>query len=372
MSQLTGVRQDAPLSMYQVEDFLRKRAMRSKKTATVYREWIWLFTKNDPVSFLQLASTDRLRAKMYVLDRIEEFVLKKNRGATISTKLAALISLCDHFEIVLPWKNIKSNIPRRIKPDVPAAPREAVKKLWDYADLRGKVILSIALTGARVGAYEWFTLGDFKEIEVMGYQIGQLTIYRGEAEEYPGYLTPEGVAVIKQYLELRRNAGEKITDRSPIVRHKFDRLNAENAIRIDKGTIQQYLQDWWLRIGYPTRGEYDRGAKGEPRGWAAVHGIRKCAETELETVGGMKHEDAEKVLGHKYTYRKPRNDYMEKEWVKAAVIKGALMMSDEWKAKIQLIEKDSKITEMKRESDAVMSLLDEMKARLEAVELRTR
>ena len=39
-------------------------------------------------------------------------------------------------------------------------PREAVKKLFQYADLRMKVIIGIFFSGCRLGAIEWFNVSD--------------------------------------------------------------------------------------------------------------------------------------------------------------------------------------------------------------------
>ncbi len=190
----------------------------SRRSAATKRNYVrdLSLVLGDPVTFLELARKDPFSAKMKLI----AWASANPRGVKPSSMRAYFIgvkSLCDTAEIYLPWKNIYSVIPPSGTADEKAPPREAVKKLFQYADLRMKVIIGIFFSGCRLGAIEWFNVSDLSEISVKQLKIGRLVVYRGEPEQYVSFLTPEVMDLIREYLSLREKAGEKLTPNSPLV-----------------------------------------------------------------------------------------------------------------------------------------------------------
>jgi hypothetical protein len=189
-----------------VEQFLATR--NSNYTRRNYTMHLPLVV-GDPVEFLDLAAISPKRAKFKIIDWITSHKEKGDvEGSTLQAYLTGLKSLCDYAEISLPWKQIYSTLPKSVPADERAPSFEAVRKIYELADLRQRVILGVFLSGCRVGAFSYFQLGDLPEIAVDGVQIGRIVIYRGEHEEYVSFLTPETMANIHEYLEFRRRYGE--------------------------------------------------------------------------------------------------------------------------------------------------------------------
>lgn len=253
--------------------------------------------------FVKFALKDRRSATMQIIDWINT---TENKGTSISSKLAAVKSLCDWCEAPLPWKKIKGVAPKKIDPDMPAPPKEAMRKLYSILDPRGRAMLSLNMAASRLGAYRWFRMKYLQEIIVNGSLIGKITIYPGEAEEYVSYIPSGGMKDIKFYHDLRRQSGEILNGDSPIIRDKFEKYTHEVKM-IQPGTVERLFHYWWEKAGFPTLEASNKGVPGTVRDWAVCHGCRKYAQTQLE-LAGMPHEDSEILLGHKFRYKKP-DDY---------------------------------------------------------------
>lgn len=309
------------------------------------------------LEFALLAVRNRRMAKLRVINWVNA---SKCTGGTIAVKLSAPASLLDYLEIPFPWKKIRMAAPVPKMPDVPGPPREACKKLYDMMDLRGKLMMGLNMCASRVGAYKWFKLKDIEVITVDGVKFGKITIYPDEPEEYPSYLTPEFLHNLDLYLEQRKLAGEIITPESPIVRNKFSIFNAHKPRAITPGGVKRYFTDAWLKAGYPTKLQAERGAKGEVRGWTECHGYRKFAETELEN-DGVSHETAELILGHLYRYKKMEDIDIQKVFVKHMHV---LMFSDEFKLKKQVDEKQGTIDRLEENLSSMKGDIASMKRQI--------
>ena len=359
-----------------LEQFLETRT--SKFTRRNYERQI-REVLGDPLAFLTLASQDPREAKFRIVDWITSRKQEVS-SSTLRTYLVSVKSLLDYAEITLPWKSIVATTGRPPTADIKAPSHEAAKKAYELADLRTRVIIGINLAGPRVGAYDWLRRRDLTEITAGGVTIGRIVIYRGEPEQYVSFLTPETLANIQSYLELRQRVKEEIGPDSPLVRTKFDPFPRKSARRgprkikaIQSASVQKILGDLWDRAGYPSA----------TRDWALAHGFRKYAETRLVNAG-MKWEDAELILGHKLRYYKADEKYLASQFVK---FMHSLYMTDapQLKAKISEIEKEKeeikteyylkwRMTEDKlaqteqKNSESMNVLIQELKAQRERLE----
>ncbi|MDG7001233.1 MAG: hypothetical protein JRN15_19220, partial [Nitrososphaerota archaeon] len=227
----------------------------------------------EPVPFVELAARDPREAKYQLVEWITSHK-SKVLPSTIRTYLVAVKSLLDYSEVTLPWKSIIATTARPPTADIRAPPYEAVKKAYELADLRTRVIIGINLAGVRVGSYNWLRMRDLTEIQVEGLTIGRIVVYRGEPEQYTSFLTPETLTSIRAYLEYRQRHGEVLTETSPLVRIAFDarvtkKKSNASPKPIASGSAQKVLGKLWNRAGYPPG----------KRDWALAHGFRKYAET---------------------------------------------------------------------------------------------
>ena len=233
-------------SVYQYESCkLWIDSLRSKATKTAYSLHISLFCK-----FYHTNPDELVKVKPQELkDMIVRYVLelrkkskntagKPKRGETsvnsIKMYLAGIKSFLDEHEISLPWKKIARYYPDEVTNDYRSYTRQEISKLLSIADLRDRcIILLMTSSGIRVGAIPALTIESLKKLDE---GLGLLTVY-GDSKKsrYVTLVTPECMSIIDEYLEYRMKQGEKINDRSPLIRDKYaiysKRINAPRSPR---------------------------------------------------------------------------------------------------------------------------------------------
>jgi integrase len=170
---------------------------------------------------------------------------KPKRGETsvnsIKKYTAGIKSFLDEHEISLPWKKIARLYPEEVTNDYRSYTRQEISKLLSMAELRDRcIILLMASSGIRVGAIPSLTIKSLKKLEE---GLGLLTVY-GESKKsrYVTLVTPECMASIEEYLELRRKRGEKLTEKSYLIRDKYaiysKRINSSINVKEPAISIQ--------------------------------------------------------------------------------------------------------------------------------------
>jgi integrase len=163
---------------------------------------------------------------------------KPKRGETsvnsIKTYLAGIKSFLDEHEISLPWKKIARYYPEEVTNEYRSYTRQEISKLLSLADLRDRcIILLMASSGIRVGAIPSLTIKSLKKLDE---GLGLLTVY-GDSKKsrYVTLVTPECMSTIEKYLEYRMKQGEKLNEKSPLIRDKYatysKRINAPRCPR---------------------------------------------------------------------------------------------------------------------------------------------
>jgi len=139
---------------------------------------------------------------------------------SIKLYLTGVQSFLDEHEISLPWKKIARFYPDEVTNDYRSYTREEISKLISIADLRDRcIILLMASTGIRVGAIPTLTIKSLKKLDE---GLGLLTVY-GDSKKsrYVTLVTPECMSTIDEYLEQRKKLGEKLNEKSCLIRDKY-------------------------------------------------------------------------------------------------------------------------------------------------------
>lgn len=290
------------------------KSCRSEETRNLYA---WTLPKlvGDPDKFLIKAKTDKRKTEDELMDKFSELKVKL-RPTTLRMKLTVLKSFLDYEEVQFNFKRISRSLPkaRPYSNDRPPTVSE-IRQLFDYCDSRNKLIVLIMLSsGCRVGAFNLFSVGDYKRLNS---GIGQIKIYRGSEEEYYSFLTPECCDVLEKYLEDRQKNNEVITNDSPLIRLAYDKKPRKNTVlkvKIMKGTIiSKQLYNLWRESGVKTIGNLEI---------KSAHSFRKFFKTRAGQV--MKRDDVETLMGHSLgvssSYYKPTLEYLSNEYLKAVNI----------------------------------------------------
>lgn len=106
---------------------------------------------------------------------------------------------------------------------------EQIRKISEYPDERMKALVYIFATGGiRLGTFDGLKVKDVHPIYRDGKHVCSYIKSYGETnDEYPALITIETVNEINKFLDLRRSAGENITEESPLF---IKRWNIETGI----------------------------------------------------------------------------------------------------------------------------------------------
>lgn len=290
--------------MSRFEEFLKTR--RSPDTATNYRRCINAITK-DPDSFLETAETSPSSAEKLL---IEYFTTNHVSGAYQQMKLSALKSFLTFNDVELKWKKIASVLPVARKVAVDRAPsREEIAKMLQFCDLRTRmVVLCMAQAGFRLGAWKWLSVGD---VTFLNGEISKIRIYRGEPEEYFTFAGPEATAAVREYLDVRKRAGEELGPASPLARDKWDftdfrkKVDVRIVNRMKQNGLAMSIWRAWVRSGLRTR-----DSKWKPKEFKMAHGFRKFFKTNAPACKEHGNVDVEVLMGHYLSYYKPTEEHL--------------------------------------------------------------
>jgi integrase len=206
-------------------------SLKSEATKETYSVHISLFCK-----FYHTNPDELVKVKPQDLnDMIIKYVLelrkkskntagKPKRGETsvnsIKLYLAGVKSFLDEHEIGLLWKKIARYYPDDVTNGYRSYTRQEISKLLSIADLRDRcIILLMASSGIRVGAIPALNIESLKKLDE---GLGLLTVYgNSKKSRYVTLVTPECMSSIDEYLEYRKSQGEKINERSPLIRDEY-------------------------------------------------------------------------------------------------------------------------------------------------------
>ncbi|MDE0267182.1 MAG: hypothetical protein OXK17_09280 [Thaumarchaeota archaeon] len=303
------------------------------------------------------ASVQRL-----IIDYVEER-RKKVSGSTINQTVVAL----KHFfemndaEDAISWKKIAKIMPRVRKTGSDRAPTiQEIRQMMESADTRIKcIILTCASSGIRVGAFEGMLWGDVTPVagtDGGGVRAARIVAYRGSAEQYVTFVTPECYEMLLRYRTMREEAGERVTDASPLMRDAWDshpyrkageKKDPAVATPLAPKTISNMMGKFLKRINMRNKRHADAAAGHE---FKQIHGFRKYFKTNAERT--MKTIDVEKLMGHAENYYKPSEEYLLGQYV-AAVPNLTISEEAELRSTIerQAAISDRKVGEIERENE---------------------
>jgi integrase len=220
------------------------------------------------------------------------------------------------------WDYVNQFIPKVRKSGQDRAPTlEEIRKVVTVADLRTKcLILLLTSSGARIGSIEYLCWRDIQEVELEGWKLAKVTIYRGEPEEYDTFVSPESYEYLLKYKEVRERVGEVITSSSPVFvrevnKRRFDQSKVRAVgVRTLKNQMGELLNQMKMREKLTDTKNY------RSYEWKQCHSFRKFFKTRME-MSGVKPIITEMLMGHTIgvsgSYMKPTQEEMVSEYVKA-------------------------------------------------------
>ena len=219
--------------------------------------------------------------------------------------------------------------------------RQEISKLLSIADLRDRcIILLMVSSGIRVGAIPSLTI---KSLSRLDEGLGLLTVY-GDSKKsrYVTGVTPECMSSIEEYLESRRKCGEKLNERSYLIRDKYaifsKRINSPTILR--ETSINVQVRHLVQKAGLAFN-------ELQPD-----HAARKFFDTMLvnsEVDGKFK----ELMMGHSVgldEFYYDKNNEESRKNIKLEYMKAvdALTINDEFRLRKQIVNYEDKLKNMPR------------------------
>ncbi|HZA68132.1 MAG TPA: hypothetical protein VE548_00405, partial [Nitrososphaeraceae archaeon] len=171
-----------------------------------------------------------------IIDYIEYHKARKLAYSTIQAYCAAVFHFFEINDVNLNTRKIKrfwgqdeyENI-ENISNDRPYSVKE-VEQILAKCDIRSRVaVLIMVSTAMRIGGLRELRYGDIRKIDEFNLYL--IWVYsRSKADRYYTFCTPECAAAIDSYLDYRRKFGEKLEDKSPLIREQF---NIDNPFTVN-------------------------------------------------------------------------------------------------------------------------------------------
>ncbi len=263
----------------------------------------------DPDDFVKSARVDPRAAE----EKLISFILSSSESmsaGSIATYLVAVHSFLNFQGVNLNWARIFKFVPlvKRISDD--RAPTvDEVRRALGFADPRERaVVLMMASSGMRVGAFDWLRVGD---VIFLPNGMTRLEVYRGEPEEYVTFASREATSALQEYLQSRQDSCEHIFPDSPLIRNKWDDNTFLKAAfgkpkSVSSAAIADLLWRLWLKAGVRSK-----GIRGE---FKYAHGLRKFFKTNSVVCAQHGDQDIEVMMGHLQHYYKPTLEHLQDQY----------------------------------------------------------
>jgi integrase len=346
-----------------VNDFMYTvKSQESQKLYMKYFDYFYQFSNKTPSELLSMNVKD---IESLIIQYVKEMRDNKLSSSSIKGRISPILTFLQLNDVVVNKKKIVRYFgeEKKMVKDL-AYTNGDIQKMLARSKLRTKVMMLIyASAGIRKSAILDLKLKHLKKIPE--FNLYKFTIYENSNDEYYTFCTPECASMIDQYIEHRRQAGEKITEESYLVRNDFDwtKNTAKNPKKLDDKSISATFRKMLIVTGLREDNEprFKRHEK------AMFHAFRKFFDTTLINAN-VNQMVKELLMGHSVgldnSYYRPNEQTMLVEYSKAI---NDLTIDDayKWKEKYEQNKIDNEV--LQKHDKEMASLRQEMDLKLNKV-----
>jgi Site-specific recombinase XerD len=346
-----------------VNDFMYTvKSQDSQKLYMKYFDYFYQFSNKTPSELLSMNVKD---IETLTIEYVKDMRDNKLSSSSIKGRISPILTFLQLNDVVVNKKKIVRYFGEEKKTVKDLAYTNGdIQKMLARSKLRTKVMILIyASTGIRKSAILDLKLKHLKKIPE--FNLYKFTIYENSNDEYYTFCTPECASMIDQYIEHRRQAGEKITEESYLVRNDFDwtKNTAKNPKKLDDKSISATFRKMLIVTGLREDNEprFKRHEK------AMFHAFRKFFDTTLINAN-VNQMVKELLMGHSVgldnSYYRPNEQTMLVEYSKAI---NDLTIDDayKWKEKYEQNKIDNEV--LQKHDKEMASLRQEMDLKLNKV-----
>ena len=270
--------------------------LKSQETKNSYR-YVWnIFLEYLKTSEEKILSLERKEQEEKIVKYVNFLKEQKRAPTTIKLRLSVLQFAFSMNDVILNWKKLKRMTPERVKP--------SGMDTWSDSEIREMIkvagtvrnrtmIYFFASVGCRITAFTELKIKDIEDFE----DCICVMIYSGFPEEYPSFLTPEATKMLKYYLKIRKDRGEKLEPESPLFASEAVVNKIDVTKQMPRPLSKQAATHAFNRIfkKFPN----SRTKTGFRYNIQVTHGFRKWQATKLKLKIDVHHSISERLLGHK-------------------------------------------------------------------------
>lgn len=224
-------------------------------------------------------------------------------GATLRNYVKAIKLFCEMTDVPVAWKKITRGLPKsRRYADDRAPSLEEIQRTCEYPDRRIKAIVcTMSSSGIRLGAWDYLRWRHIEPIKREGkIAAAKIIVYAGDDEEYISFVTPEAYFQLENWMEYRKESGEKVDDNSWVMRQLWNTKEGhyhhgtiKETTKLKCSGIKRLLEDALWTQGLRKKSDLKRNRYE----FQTNHGFRKWFKTRCEH-SGMKSINIETLMGH--------------------------------------------------------------------------
>ena len=324
-------------------------AIKSEKTKIQYERYLVDFT-----SHFLIKNHDKLLSieQKKLQEMVEDFVMyhksQKKSASFIAGKVSALKLFFSMNDVILNWDKIRKMLPEKVKPsgDKAYSTEQIQILIRNTSNLEYRALIHfMSASGVRVGCFEELKISHLKD---MPNGCMSVKVYADTIHEYFTFLHHEAVESLHEYLQSRKNNGEKITDDSWVFCSPFDNTKPHPAMTITS-TLGRYVKKSLGREKAKS-GRYDI---------MSCHGMRKRFDTVLKSNRMVNISLAERLMGHSKTipldnsYFKPLIEQLFDEYQKAIP---QLIIDEKYRLKSKIQSQENEIDILKEKNTEIENL----------------
>jgi hypothetical protein len=264
-----------------------------------------------------------IRFMQFQRERVER---EEITSSTLRNFVKAIKLFCEMSDIAIAWKKINRGLPKtRRFADDRAPTLEEIQSICDYPDRRIKGIIStMASSGIRLGAWDYLRWGHIKPVSREGKILAaRIVVYHGDEEEYFSFITAEAYHHLEQWIDYRRECGEKVSDETWVMRQLWNTKRGhyhhgtiKAPEKLKSSGVKRLIEDALWTQGIRKKSNLKRNRYE----FQTDHGLRKWFKTRCE-IAGMKSINIEKLMGHSIgisdSYYRATEDELLDDYLKA-------------------------------------------------------
>jgi integrase len=312
----------------------------TRKTYTKLLDYFLVWAKQDHESLLKIDDSElHMMLEDYMM-----YCKRRYSTSTVNNILSAIEKFLFVNDKVINKKKLLMFLPDKLYSKQRAITTEEIRIMLKYSGSKRNraIILVLASTGCRPEAIADLKIRDISE---MPDDCMSIVFYAGHYKQYQSFFYSEVTTAIKDYLDERKQDGEKLEDNSRLFRQLSWKKDSEQALVVTgiESIIENIIKHAGIKRIKQANGRYDL---------PVCNGFRNRFNTILMRTKDFPYAIKEQFMDHKYRLE-PSYLHLTKlelfDYYKKSIPE--LMINEESRLKLENENKQKQIEQLESDKD---------------------